>query len=63
MRRQIAHMIKFKYIPFNLGKKVYKETKGKDGPLPGMTPTNDESSVVRAPPLAEHPRGAASQQM
>ena len=23
MRRQIAHMIKFRYIPFNLGKKTY----------------------------------------
>ena len=58
MRRQIAHMIKFKYIPFNFGKKTYKETKGKDKPLPGTTPTDDESSVVTAPKSFTPPPGS-----
>lgn len=62
MRRQIAHMIKFRYIPFNLGKKTYSESgkgKGKDGEnLPGMTPTSDESSVVTAPKSFTPPPGS-----
>jgi len=57
MRRQVAHMMKHKYIPFDLGKKVYKETDKSSEPLPGTTPTADEATVVSAPKSFTPPPG------
>lgn len=43
MKRQIRHMLKHRYIPFSLGKKVYK---GKGAPMPdgkGKEPAGESS--------------------
>jgi hypothetical protein len=31
MRRQVAHMVKYRYVPFSLGKKAYGGVKGGGG--------------------------------